>query len=283
MGTYNHNNFPKVDNLSIEQRVSNIASNLPSKDELHLALSLIDLTTLEGKDDNKRIVELCKKAIDSGTAAVCVYPTLVKTARQALNETRQKVASVAGAFPSGQLPLKLRLEEAKFALEEGADEIDMVISRGKFLDGEYNFVYDEIAAFKNICGQKTLKVILETGELDSPDNIRIASDIALHAGADFIKTSTGKISVNATLSSVCVMLEAIKDFYTTSGKKCGIKPSGGISDGNTAVKYLRMTENILGKEWLIPDLFRFGASRLVDNLLAEINGKTNEISAGNGY
>ena len=283
MSTYNHNNFPKVDNSLVEKIINELSKDAASQNELKLALSLVDLTALEGKDTEQRIKELCKKAITTGTAAVCVYPTLVAVAKNELKGSHQKVASVAGAFPSAQLPLKLRVEEAKYAIEQGADEIDMVISRGKFLEGNYNFIYDEVAAFKEACKSTTLKVILETGELESLDNIRIASDIALHAGADFIKTSTGKIGVNATLPAICVMLQAIKDFYVTSGKKCGIKPSGGISDGNTAAQYLRLTEKIVGKEWLTPSLFRFGASRLVDNLVAEIKGEKQSNLSSGGY
>lgn len=283
MNTYNHTNSPKIDVSDVEKTIAQIDSSVASKEELKLALSLVDLTTLEGKDGEKRIAELCQKAIQTGTVAVCVYPTLVAIAKKHLKDSDKKVASVAGAFPSGQLPLDLRLAEAKYAIEQGADEIDMVISRGRFLEGDYNFIYQEVAAFKEVCGTKTLKVILETGELENLNNIRMASDIALHAGADFIKTSTGKIPINATLPAVCVMLHAIKDFYTTSGKKCGIKPSGGISDGNTAAQYLRLTEMILGKEWLKPSLFRFGASRLVDNLVAEIKGENIGNSNQNGY
>jgi len=283
MSTYNHTNFPKVDSTLTNKLISEISTATASQEELKLALSLVDLTTLEGKDTEQRIKELCSKAIKTGTVAVCVYPTLVAVAKKELKNSIQKVASVAGGFPSGQLPLKLRLEEAKYAIEQGADEIDMVISRGKFLEGNYNFIYDEVATFKEVCSAVKLKVILETGELETLNNIRIASDIALHAGADFIKTSTGKISVNATLPTICVMLQAINDFYITSGKKCGIKPSGGISDGNTAAHYLRLTETIVGKDWLTPSLFRFGASRLVDNLVSEINGDKQSNLNSSGY
>ena len=275
--------FQKADTAVIEKLISEIDTNPASKEELKLALSLIDLTTLEGKDTVMRVKELCKKATDTGTAAVCVYPSLVATAKDELKNYTQKVASVAGGFPSGQLPLKLRVAEAVFAIEEGADEIDMVISRGKFLEGHHEFIFDEISAFKDVCGDIKLKVILETGELETLNNIRIASDIALAAGADFIKTSTGKISVNATLPAICVMLLAIKDHHKATGKKCGIKPSGGISDGYTASQYLRLTETIVGKEWLDPSLFRFGASRLVDNLLAEINEVQQSNPASDGY
>ncbi|MGQ0827103.1 MAG: deoxyribose-phosphate aldolase [Bacteroidota bacterium] len=266
-------NSPKIEVSVIEKLFSEINSSVATIDELKLALSLIDLTTLEGKDTDAGVTVLCQKAIKMGTAAVCVYPALVEVAKKTLKDTGIKVAAVAGGFPSGQLPLKLRLAEADYVIKQGADEIDMVISRGKFLEGNYQFIFDEITAFKNECGSKTLKVILETGELDTLDNVRIASDIAIEAGADFIKTSTGKIAVNATLPAMCVMLQAIKDHYKNTGKKCGIKPSGGISDNMIAIKYLRLTEKILGKEWLQPSLFRFGASRLVDNLLMEIDKK----------
>ncbi|MBA3706672.1 MAG: deoxyribose-phosphate aldolase [Bacteroidetes bacterium] len=264
------NDSVKVDDITVERLVSGISSVPSTIVEKRLILSLVDLTTLEGKDTDNQIIELCQKAVKAGVAAVCVYPGLVEVAKQELRNTSVKVASVAGGFPSGQLPLKLRLTEACYAIEQGADEIDMVISRGKFLEGNYQSVFEEISAFKQVCGRHTLKVILETGELETLDNIRLASDIALKSGADFIKTSTGKISVNATLPAMCVMLQAIKDHYAVTGKKCGIKPSGGISDASTAVKYIRLTENVLGKEWLQPSLFRFGASRLVNHLLLEI-------------
>ncbi len=250
-----------------QKLISEIPSAPATKEELRLALSLIDLTSLEGKDNGKSIFTLCEKAKKFETAAVCVYPSLISSAKKNLRGTKIKIASVAGAFPSGQLPLNLRLEEAKYAIGEGADEIDMVISRGKFLEGNYNAVQEEIFAFKKICQEKSLKVILETGELETLENISKASTIAIEAGSDFIKTSTGKIQVNATPESVCAMLLAIKD----SGKKTGIKPSGGISDGETAVKYLRLTEKILGSKWLKPELFRFGASRSADSIFAMLH------------
>ncbi|MBI4946336.1 MAG: deoxyribose-phosphate aldolase [Bacteroidetes bacterium] len=251
----------------IRKLISAIPSSTATKEELRLILSLIDLSSLEGKDNEKSISILCEKAKKFETAAVCVYPTLVATAKKNLNGTKIKIASVAGAFPSGQLPLNLRIEEVKYAISEGADEIDMVISRGKFLEENFNVVSEEISAFKKTCEGKILKVILETGELESIGNIRKASEIAIDAGADFIKTSTGKTSVNATLESVCAMLLTIKD----SGKKVGIKPSGGITDGETAVKYLRLTEKILGSGWLKPELFRFGASRLADSIFTMLH------------
>ena len=253
----------------IQKQISKLLSSPATREELKLILSLIDLTSLEGKDNDQTISELCNKAKKFGTAAVCVYPTLVSIAAKVLSGTNIKVASVAGAFPSGQLPLNLRLAEAEYALGEGADEIDMVISRGKFLEGDDNAIAEEVAAFKKICGNKILKVILETGELLSPDNITKASQVAIDAGADFLKTSTGKISVNATPESVCTMLLAIK----RSGKKIGIKPSGGLSDPEAAVKYLRLTQNILGKEWITPELFRLGASRLADMISSQMKKK----------
>ena len=246
----------------IHRLLKDISAAPASQQELQLILSLIDLTSLEGKDNEESIIALCDKAKKYGTAAVCVFPTFISFAKEQLKGSSVKIVSVAGAFPSGQLPLNLRLEEVKYAIGQGAHEIDMVISRGKFLEGDFDFVRTEISAFKKVCEEKTLKVILETGELHSADNIGRASEIAINVGADFLKTSTGKIPVNATLESVCVMLLAIKK----SGKKIGIKPSGGISDAGTAIKYLRLTENILGKEWLHPRYFRFGASRLADNI-----------------
>jgi deoxyribose-phosphate aldolase len=248
-----------------------------------LALSLVDLTTLEGKDTDQKVEVLCRKAVETGVAAVCVYPVFAATAKAALSGSKIKVASVAGAFPSGQLPLNLRLEEAKYALLQGADEIDMVISRGKLMDGDHDFVFNEIAAFKEVCGNAKLKVILETGELENNAQIRLAAEIAIQAGADFIKTSTGKISGNATLPAVYIMLRCIKQYFDSTGKKVGIKPSGGISDGNTAAKYLQLTADVLGKEWLQPSLFRFGASRLVDTLIAEIKGGNLSNTSSHGY
>lgn len=263
-----------VDQKQIKNFIQSISSAKPDTNELKVALSLIDLTTLEGNDTDEKVIQLCNKAIQSDVAAVCVYPVFASVAKKQIKNTSIKIACVAGAFPSGQMPLDLRLKEAEFAIAQGADEIDMVISRGKLLEKNYDYIFNEVQQFKKVCGDKKLKVILETGELQSIQNIHLASVIAIDAGADFIKTSTGKISVNATLEAVCVMLIAIKNHFDNTGKKVGIKPSGGISDGATAVGYLRLTEKILGKEWLSPSLFRFGASRLVDNLIAEINNQT---------
>jgi deoxyribose-phosphate aldolase len=203
-------------------------------------------------------------------AAVCVYPTLVRVAKKELEGTKINVASVATAFPSGQSILEIKLSDTKFAVNEGADEVDMVISRGRFLAGEYNFVYDEIAAVKEACGKAHLKVILETGELDTLDNVRKASDIAIYAGADFIKTSTGKISPAATMPVTFVMLNAIKDYYKKTGIKIGMKPAGGISTAKIALQYLVMLNETLGDDWMNKDLFRFGASSLANDVLMQL-------------
>jgi deoxyribose-phosphate aldolase len=199
-----------------------------------------------------------------------VYPTLVRVARQAVGMTGIKVAAVATGFPSGQYPLQTKLDDTKYAVEEGADEIDMVISRGHFLAGDYAYVFDEIAAIKAACGSAHLKVILETGELSTLDNVRRASDLAMHAGADFIKTSTGKVQPAATLPVTLVMLEAIRDFYYATGKKIGMKPAGGISTAKTSLQYLVVLRETLGQDWLTPDLFRIGASRLANDILLQI-------------
>lgn len=233
---------------------------IPSKEELQKILSLIDLTSLEGKDNQKSTEALCEKAIRYQTASVCVYPTLVSAAKMVLKGSAVKVASVAGAFPSGQLPLILKLEEIKFAIEQGADEIDAVISRGKILERDYKFVAEEIAAYKKICTGIILKVILETGELITHENITIASKIAIENGADFIKTSTGKITTGATSEAIHSMLNEIK----RSGKLIGIKPSGGISTIHDAIHYIQLTKTTLGKDWIKPSHFRIGATRLAD-------------------
>jgi len=238
---------------------------------------MIDLTTLEGKDTKGKVEQLCLKAMRPdldldvpSVAAVCVYPSLVAVAKQKLKGSKVKVASVATAFPSGQSDFKLRIQEVKFAVGEGADEIDMVISRGKFLQGEYNYVFDEVAAIKEACGKSRLKVILETGELGTMDQIRRASDIALYAGADFIKTSTGKISKASSMPVTLLMLEAIRDFYLKNGEMRAMKPAGGISDAKTALHYLVMLRETLGNNWMSNQWFRFGASRLANDLLMQL-------------
>jgi len=245
---------------------------------LCLALSMTDLTTLEGKDSPGKIRALCHKArlpaADMpdlpSTAAVCVYPHHVALSHALLAGTGIKVASVATAFPSGQSPLELRVEEVRQVIDEGADEVDMVISRGAFLAGDYARVQQEIAAVKQAAGEAHLKVILETGELETLDKVRLASDLAIEAGADFIKTSTGKIQPAATMPVVLVMLEAIRDHFIATGKVIGMKPAGGISHAKLALHYLVMVKETLGDDWLTPDRFRFGASSLVNDLVRQI-------------
>ena len=243
-----------------------------------LALNMIDLTTLEGKDTQGKVKQLCYKALHlhdtypglPTVAAICVYPSMVKTAKIALGDSGVKVASVATAFPSGQSTRDIKLRDTKFAVQNGADEVDMVISRGKFLEGEYNFIFDEIAAIKEACGDARLKVILETGELVTYDKVRKASDIAMYAGADFIKTSTGKISPAATMPVTLVMLEAIRDFYYKTGKKIAMKPAGGISTSKLALHYLVMLNEVLGEDWMNNEWFRFGASSLANDILMQL-------------
>jgi deoxyribose-phosphate aldolase len=273
---------PTVDQVGIEERAARVTKRSLKKETklngLLLALNMIDLTTLEGKDTQGKVKQLCYKAMHlhdaypglPTVAAVCVYPSMVKTAKTALGNSGIKVASVATAFPSGQAPKEVKIRDTKFAVAEGADEIDMVISRGKFLEGEYNFVFDEIAAIKEACGNARLKVILETGEIGTYDQVRRASDIAMYAGADFIKTSTGKISPAATLPVTLVMLEAIRDFYYQTGKRIAMKPAGGISRAKLALHYLVMVKEILGDAWMNNEWFRFGASSLANDLLMQI-------------
>jgi deoxyribose-phosphate aldolase len=272
---------PPIDQVGIEERIARFGKRSIKKDSkmsaLKLAMSMLDLTTLEAKDTPGKVKQLCTKAMYPHTdstipavAAVCVYPNLVKVAKDALKNSKVKVAAVATAFPSGMSSRKVKLEETKWAVNEGADEIDMVISRGHFLAGEYGYVFDEIAAVKEACGNAHLKVILETGELSTLDNVRRASDIAMYAGADFIKTSTGKIQPAATLPVTLVMFEAIRDYYYETGKKIGMKPAGGISTAKLAIQYLVVLNETLGADWLTPDLFRFGASTLANDLLMQI-------------
>ena len=273
---------PSVDKVGVEERVARFQSrsikNESKRQGLDLVLSMIDLTTLEGKDTPGKVKQMCYKAHhlhDSypnlpTVAAVCVFPSMVKTAKIALLGTSVKVASVSTAFPSGQSTRAVKLADTKFAVDEGADEIDMVISRGKFLAGEYNFVFDEIAAIKEACGKARLKVILETGELCTLDSVRKASDIAIYAGADFIKTSTGKIQPAATMQVTYTMLMAIKDYYDATGIMIGMKPAGGISTSKLALHNLVMVKEILGNNWLTNDWFRFGASSLANDVLMQI-------------
>lgn len=279
---YSNNISPAIDQVGIHDRIERITKRSIKKEAkvqgLKMALNMIDLTTLEGADTEKKVIQLCNKAQhlhDSypnlpTVAAVCVYPNFVKTAKDTLNNSKIGVASVATAFPSGQSSLKIKLLDTKLAVDSGADEIDMVISRGKFHEGDYNYVFDEIAAIKEACGSARLKVILETGELGTFDKVRRASDIAIEAGADFIKTSTGKISPAATLPVTLVMLEAIKDHYYKTGVQIGMKPAGGISNAKLALQYLLLVKETLGKDWLNNKWFRFGASSLANDLLMQL-------------
>src|SRR6187200_2732187 len=239
---------------------------------------MTDLTTLEGADTPGKVAALASKAVRPdpsdasvpSVAALCVYPNLVPTAVERLRDTGVKVASVATAFPSGQSPLEPKLDEVRWVVEHGADEVDMVIERGAFLSGRYAKVYDEIVKVKEASGESHLKVILETGELGTYDNVRRASLLAIAAGADFIKTSTGKIQPAATLPVTLVMLEAIRDVYEETGRKIGMKPAGGIRHAKQAVQYLVLLHETLGVEWMTPDLFRFGASSLLNDCLLQI-------------
>jgi deoxyribose-phosphate aldolase len=275
-------NSPPVDQVGIEERVARFNTRSLKKQTkvngLKLALSMIDLTTLEGKDTEGKVKQMCNKAMHPydeipglpTVAAVCVYPNHVKTAKKALAGSNVKVASVATAFPSGNSTLDIKITDTKFAVDNGADEVDMVISRGEFLKGNYNFVFDEIAEIKEACGKARLKVILETGELSTLDNVRRASDIAIHAGADFIKTSTGKIQPAATMPVTLVMLEAIKDHYLKTGVMIGMKPAGGISTAKSALQYLVMVYETLGPKWMNNEWFRFGASSLANDIILQL-------------
>lgn len=274
--------IPTIDQVGIVERTKRIQTRSIKKEAkvegLKLALSMIDLTTLEGMDTEHKVEQLCYKAQhlhDSmpglpNVAAVCVYPPFVKTAKKALGNSGVKVASVATAFPSGHSSRQVKLSDTKLAVRNGADEVDMVISRGRFHSGDYNYVFDEIAAVEEACGDARLKVILETGELGTLDKVRQASDIAIAAGADFIKTSTGKISPAATMPVTLVMLHAIRDHFDRTGEIVGMKPAGGIRTAKQALHYLMMVKEELGEEWLDPHWFRFGASSLANDVLMQL-------------
>ena len=295
--TLNKLNFQAhpVDEVGIRERVARLATRSIKKaskvEGLKLALSMVDLTTLEGADTPGKVRQLCTKAIHlhSGrkdlpmVAAVCVYPTMVRIARKALEGTPIQVAAVATAFPSGMNPLAVKLEDTRYAVAEGAHEIDMVISRGDFLRGDYGRVADEIEQVKEACGKAHLKVILETGELGTLDRVRLASDIAMQSGADFIKTSTGKIQPAATPEVVLVMLLAISDFYRKTGKKIGMKPAGGIANAKAALNLLIMVREVLGPAWLTPSLFRIGASKLPNDMLMQLEKERTGVYQGPDY
>ncbi len=271
-----------IDQVAVEARAGELAKRSIKKDaKLHaldLAIRCMDLTTLEGADTPGKVAALCSKAIRPdptdthipSVAAVCVYPNLVPTAVERLHGTGVKVASVATAFPSGQSPLEAKLDEVRWVVEQGADEVDMVIDRGAFLSGRYAKVYDEIVRVKEACGDAHLKVILETGELGTYDNVRRASLVAMAAGADFIKTSTGKLPSAATLPVALVMLEAIRDVHEETRRMVGFKPAGGIRNAKQAVQHLVLVHETLGTDWLTPDLYRLGASSLLNDVLMQI-------------
>jgi deoxyribose-phosphate aldolase len=289
---------PPVDAIMVKRRAASFTTrsikNSTKSSGLRLAMSMLDLTTLEGKDSPEKVRALCAKAICPHissvplkdpvphVAAVCVYPMLVPTAKQALVGHNIKIAAVATGFPSGQYPLDIRLKDVRAAVEAGADEIDMVVSRGLFLAGQFDVFQKEIVETKDACGPAHLKIILETGELETLDNARRASDLAINAllgrrgakplldGEVFIKTSTGKIQPAATMPVTLVMLEAIRDTFLAGGPKIGMKPAGGIRTAKQALHYLVMVKETLGQEWLTPNLFRFGASSLANDILRQI-------------
>jgi deoxyribose-phosphate aldolase len=272
-----------VDAVGVEERVAKYTTRSIKKASkvkgLKLAASMVDLTTLEGKDTPGKVASLCQKALRPHedpeipqVAAVCVYPAMVRHAKKHVADSRVKVASVATAFPSGQAPLKTRLAEVRAAVADGADEIDMVINRGAFLSGGFAEVQDEIAAVVEACGESALKVILEVSELETYDNIRAASFLAMRVirEGDFIKTSTGKTSLNATLGNNQVMLEAIRDFYLDTGIAIGMKPAGGIRTAKQSLQFLIAVKETLGDAWLTNERYRFGASSLLNDLLRQL-------------
>lgn len=273
--------FPFSESQFTQRVAADSRLSVTPADELSMCrtiLGCIDLTTLEGSDTHEKVSKLCETAVSfrnearqiPSTASVCVYPPFVALAKEKLAGTGVKVASVAGAFPSGQLPIGLKVAEVEYAVSQGADEIDMVISRGTFLEGKFQEVYNEICAIRKACPQQKLKVILETGELQTPQNIFRASQLAIHAGADFLKTSTGKIAVNATPEAFWVMMFAIKQHFQNTGKKVGIKVAGGVSELPQAYIYLNIWRKNMGKEWVSPDLFRVGTSRLATKVFGKI-------------
>ncbi|MDF1851740.1 MAG: deoxyribose-phosphate aldolase [Verrucomicrobiales bacterium] len=286
---------PRVDQVGVEERAAKFTKRSIKNEAkdigLKLAVSMMDLTTLEGADSKGKVTHLCRKARQPMAdrydcppcAAVCVYPNLVAHAVSELEGSGIPVASVATGFPSGQYPLDLRLADVRDAVDSGAAEIDMVISRGAFLEGEYQRVSDEIAAVKEACGKAHLKVIFETGELQTYDNVRFVSQLAIEAGADFIKTSTGKVSPAATLPVTLVMVETVRDHFLATGKKIGVKPAGGIRTAKQALQYLVMVKETVGDDWLTPELFRFGASSLLGDVELQIAKRLDGNYQGSDY
>lgn len=298
-----------VDEIGAKERAASLAGRSIKTESklwaLKTAISMLDLTTLEGKDSEGKVHAMCQKAIHPKpgdetiphVAAVCVYPNMIKFAKKAVKNSGVKVASVATAFPSGQYPLKLKIEDVQRCIKDGADEIDMVISRGEFLSGDYEFVYNEIKQIKETCNESAkiysdknktehevhLKVILETGELETYDNVRKASIIGMMAGGDFIKTSTGKVQPAATLPVTLVMLEAIRDYHNETGIKTGMKPAGGIKTAKDAISYLVLMKETLGDDWLTPDLYRLGASSVLNDILMQIDKQKTGFYQGADY
>ena len=273
--------LPGVDPVGVEQRAAALGTRSIKKasklQAIDLAISMVDLTTLEGADTPGKVRSLCAKAALPDPAdrtvpkvgAVCVYPDMVATAVAALRGSGIGVASVATAFPAGRAPLDVKLADTRRAVADGASEIDMVIDRGAFLSGDYLKVHEEIVAVKEACGDAHLKVILETGELNTYDNVRRASHLAMRAGGDFIKTSTGKVAPAATLPVTLIMLEAVRDHHAATGRRVGVKPAGGIRNTKDAIRNLVLVNETAGPEWLTPDLFRIGASSLLNDLLMQ--------------
>ena len=285
-----------VDAVALEERAATLAKRSIKRESkvqaLELAVRMMDLTTLEGQDTPGKVAALCSKALRPDpvdlsvppVAAVCVYPNLVPAAKDRLEGSGVKVASVATAFPSGQSPTEVKIADTRAAVELGADEIDMVIDRGAFLSGRYSKVYDEIVRVKEACGEAHLKVILETGELGTYDNVRRASLLAIAAGADFVKTSTGKISPAATLPVTLCMMEVVRDVYAETGHVVGVKAAGGIRVSKQAVQYLVVLYETLGPDWMTPDLFRFGASSLLNDVLMQLRKeKTGRYQSGDYF
>jgi deoxyribose-phosphate aldolase len=273
--------LPGVDPVGIEQRAATLAARSIKKESklaaIDLAISMVDLTTLEGADTPGKVRNLCRKAIlpdpdDPDTprpAAICIYPDLVAVAKAELAGSGVRVASVATAFPAGRASLEVKLADVRLAVDAGADEVDMVIDRGAFLAGRYGLVFDQIQAVKAACGDARLKVILETGELATYDNVRRASWLALLAGGDFIKTSTGKVAPAATLPVTHVMLQAVKDWRAQTGQQRAVKPAGGIRNTKDAIRYLVAVHEVAGSDWLSPHWFRFGASSVLNDLIMQ--------------
>src|SRR5947199_527868 len=271
-----------VDAVAVEERAATLAKRSIKREAklfaLDLAVRMMDLTTLEGADTPGKVAALCSKGIRPdpadltvpSVAAICIYPNLVPTAVERTRGTSVKVASVATAFPSGQAPTYVKVAETRDVVQLGADEVDMVIDRGAFLAGRYAKVYDEIVRVKEACGEAHLKVILETGELGTYDNVRRATLLAIAAGADFVKTSTGKVNPAATLPVALCMLEAVRDVHHETGRKVGFKAAGGIRQAKQAIQHLVLVHETLGPDWLTPDLYRLGASSLLNDVLLQI-------------